>query len=639
MTCSHYEQVFLYDLLYYRARGMNMGEKGYSELNNSEKLEISGFMRQLSTEIRNPVSTILGNAEFISREEINDRVRDKLTDIKKAADKLRILTEDMVDIVRISNGEIQLADEEYCFEDLILELRSGIEHDANARGLKCNIDIDGAIPYRMFGDRNRLKQILTRLVTNAFDFARSEVIFSAKCLPASDGRTFLKFDAVDDGRGILFEDTIRILCGKGASFEQGMEGLDPSTVGYFIAKYFAGRMGGKLTVKARQGESCTFTILVNQGTVGLATLNDHHEAEGAHQEEHIPFTAHDVRALIVRGDRESARNYQRLLGRYMVSADFTDDTEEALKLIDRIRYDLVFTDAVMPGKDTDGYKLAAAIRAGNVDTDSEKRAYYTSIPVIGLSTQDAVEVTGDINLSGMNECLRTPSDIATLERVLREYLPADKLSFTKEFSYEGRGLEVLEELGLNTADALANFQGDEDEYKNVLLTMCRSSDTKGKLLKHYVEQHDYKNYIVTVHGILGVAQMIGADMLASKSRELEQAAKQGMLEMIESETAGFADSFDKLLSSVRNAIMTEDTVVSKGAIDREDLLAIIDELKGYLAEYQLNEVEELFFTLAQFSYPNNRVMELIHQAEEQMLSYNYNEVATLLDGIKGELDA
>lgn len=613
-----------------------MDKKETNGLQNGSELEISGFVRQLSNEIRNPINTIMGSAELISHEDVSDKVRETLVDIRQAADKLRILTEDMVDIIRISNDEIEVADDEYCFEDLILELRSGIERDANARGMEYQIDIDGTIPYRLFGDAYRLKQVLTKLILNAFDFARHKIEFTVKCMPASDGKVFIKFEIVDDGMGLLLDETVRVLCGKGASYAEGLSGLNLAAVGAFFAKYFAGRMGGKLSAKARQGESCTFTLLVCQGKVGEATLEDHYEIGRLKLEQHIPFTAPDTRVLIVQEDVANARINQGILGKYLINADFTDSCEDALRLVERIPYDLVLVDVSMPGHDMDGYKFASAVRTRKAE--AEKRDYYAKLPVIGLTSTEVSAIADDAKLAGLTDCLKKPMDVAVLERILRESLPADKVIFTKEFSYEGKGLEVLDELGLNTADALANFQGDEEEYKNVLLTLCRSSDTKGKLLKYYVDQHDYKNYIVAVHGILGVAQMIGAEALANKSRELEQAAKQGLRELIERETEHFADAFDKLLSSVRNAIMTKDTVANKGAIDKEDLVTIIDELKGYLAEYQLNEVEELFFTLAQFSYPDTRVMELIHKAEEQMLSYSYNDVAATLDEIKDELD-
>ena len=72
-------------------------------------------------------------------------------------------------------------------------------------------------------------------------------------------------------------------------------------------------------------------------------------------------------------------------------------------------------------------------------------------------------------------------------------------------------------------------------------------------------------------------------------------------------------------SSVRSVMTSASDNAHKGAIDRDDLIYLINELRGYLSDYQINDVEELFFTLAQFSYEDSKVMELIHEAEEHPL--------------------
>ena len=194
-------------------------------------------------------------------------------------------------------------------------------------------------------------------------------------------------------------------------------------------------------------------------------------------------------------------------------------------------------------------------------------------------------------------------------------------------------LAALEKMGLNVRAALSNFGGSAEEYRDVLLTTCRSSDTKALMLNHYLEQHDYKNYIVTMHGILGVAQVIGAESLEAQARELETAAKQGNRQSLEEKTQAFSEEFDRLLTSIRSAIMTQEKEINKGLIDKEDLLLIIYELQGYLSDYRVSEAEMLFYSLASFMYSNDRVMELIHRAEEQMLSYNYNDLNATLDEI------
>lgn len=584
------------------------------------------------------MNTIVGSVELISRENVSDYVRDSLVDIRQATDSLAYITDELIDIVRIVNNEIVIESEEYCFEDIALEVRRLVERGAEHKGLDYKIEIDDAIPYRMFGDVARISKMLNKMITNAIEFTKKgRITFSAKCMPAEAGKVFLRFDVSDSGSGVLDDDMVRVLGGKGANYEQGLRGVEGATIGVFLIKYFAGRMGGKLSVKTRQGEGTTFTLLISQGTVGIATMGDHLENTTV-ADSKLPFTAEGARVLIVEDNLINAKIEHAILSQYKIDADIAENGIEAIELIKKIHYDLVFMDIMMP--QMDGIEATSHIRE-LAKTDTEKSEYYSKLPIAAFTANTDQDTVDRVISAGMNGHLSKPVDVSELEKILRRWLPAEMVSVEAAYSYESKGLKILEDMGLDTSKALANFGGDEEDYRDVLLTMCRTSDTKAKMLNYYLEQHDYKNYIVAVHGILGVAQVIGAEVLATRCKELEYAAKQGLRDKLERETSVLADAYEKLLSSVRNAIMPSGNEVhkdaNKGAIDRDDLLALIDELKGYLAEYQLTEVEDLFYTLAQFYYPNEKVMELIHDAEKYMISYDYNEVSNKLNEIILEL--
>lgn len=592
------------------------------QLNIAQHLKISGFLQQLNRELRIPMDTIVGCAESISRESVSDEVRDNINNIKQATDRMMILTENMIDVVKISNGEIEIGEEEYSFEDISLDIRRRIEKQTESKGIGYEVEIDDNIPYRLLGDESKLKRMLDRLVNNAIEVTNEgKVRFAVKCLPGQKGKIFLRVDISDNGSGELSDSIVKVLGGSGAVADD-IADLDNMVIGVFLTKYFSAQMGGRLTVKSRKGEGCTYTLLVSQRAVGMITA-----AEYLAEEDNIgrgSFTASGARILIVSTDTEMGRKLFRKLNKYSITADLTDDAEAAAELIKRIKYDIVFTDYKMPDIEENNMTVLIRNLAENSDSHTAK------LPIIILGREGKEYILKD----GYSRVLHNFEDEDELVTAIRESIDISLIEFSSEYSYDGKGLEVLDALGLNTKLALSNFSGDEQEYREVLLTLCRSSDTKSKMLNYYLEQHDYKNYIVAIHGILGVAQVIGAEAVATKARELEKAAKQGARELIEKETQKFGDDFEKLLSAVRNVIMDKNRDTRKGAIEKKDLVSILDELIVYLNDYQITEVEELFFKLAQFSYPDERVMELIHKAEECMLNYNYSDVIATLNTIK-----
>ena len=407
-------------------------------------------------------------------------------------------------MIKINNNSLVIKDEEYCFEDLTIDIRTLIEQAALRKNLETVIDIDPEIPYRLIGDKERLYPMLASMVAGSVDATnQGSISFSARCLPIDDESVYLKFDLSDTGSGILSEGIYQALEGRTITADESTGGISFESIGVFVTRYMALKMGGQFTAKAVPGKGATLSLIIRQGKVGNDTLGNRYEQE-------------------------------------------TRELEESL-----------------------------AAEAERIEE---------------------CELGNDMLIS-------------------------------------------LQDYGLNVGAALSNFDGNEDEYCSVLLTTCRSCDTKAQMLNYYLEQHDYKNYIIAMHGILGVAQVIGADSIAAKARELENAAKQGKRDQITAETREFSENYEMLLTYIRSVIMTQDKIVSKGLIDREDLRMIIFELRGYLADYRINEVETLFYSLSQFSYPNDQVMELIHDAEEQMLTYNYNAVGDILEQIISELDS
>lgn len=613
-----------------------MTEINGDSLNNRQlNFDVSSFLAQISHDIRVPMNTIIGSTELILHENVSKKVRESIGDIRHAASLLTSLTEDIVDLVRINSGDFTMGASEYCTVDLALELRRIAEGRSQETGIGCELNIDKTLPYRMIGDSERLIQMMDKLLSNAFEFTTSgKVVFNVQGLPNGDNSIYLRVTVQDSGEGLLNDDIVKVLGGKTWNEERSMRAQEGTATRVFLVRALAELMGGKLTAKSVKDVGNTFTLLIPQRSVGVATLEEHEsEAEQEHRE-NSEFTAPEARVLIVEDNVVNARIESALLRRYGIIADISARGAGALELVRDIRYDLVFMDYIMP--DMDGTEVTRAIR-NMADEYPEDREYFIGLPIVALTASVGQEAVAALLGSGMNDYLSKPIEYSDLGRVLRERLPEDYIHELGNAPVTGIGIASLDKLGLNTKLALENFAGDEEEYRNVLRTMCRTSDTKGKMLKYYLEQRDYKNYLVVIHGILGVAKVIGAEWIENKTQELERAAKQGLRDMVEKETGALAEAYDKLLTSIRSAIESEEATATKGAIDREDLEGLLLELRKYLEEYQIDEVEELFFSLAQFSYPDERVMKLMHEAEELMLNYDYNAVLEHVDNMLGLL--
>jgi len=588
---------------------------------NVSKIDVSGFLTNIGHEVRIPMKMILGSAELISHENISKKVHESVNNIRQAADMLLGITEDIIDLVRMRNGNLVINEAEYKTEELLVEIRSNLEGRATAAGIDVDVTIDGALPYRLIGDRERIRMMIEKLLSNALALTNSgKMKFAVKIMKGGPGKCFLKFDITDGSDRELPQEIVKIVSGMEVSSEDTITTSDGNAVRVFLVKNLATMMGGKLTAISTHKGSNVLSLLIAQKTVGIGMNADYEAAEEEIEAEEAGdevFAAPTARILIVDGTEAVKKTAINTFKKFGIDVDIIDSGAQAIELCKIIDYDIVFEGKNV--KEIGGVTLEKSLKSLEGNENLFVAAY-------------------GIEEEGFDGVFDPDAPTESQKEFLKEHLPAEKINIVTKMQYTGKGLDALENLGLNTKAALANFNGDEDEYKDVLLTLCRSSDTKGKLLSHYIETHDYKNYIVAMHGILGVARVIGADWLATKSRELEKAAKQGIYGIIEKETGILSDYFEKLLSSIRTVLSNDETEAIKGEISKEDLVGIITELRGYLEEYQLDEVEELFFTLAQFSYPEPHVMELIHDAEEYMLDYKYANAAECLEEVSKVLE-
>ncbi len=581
---------------------------------NISRIDVSGFLTNIGHEVRIPMNMILGSADLISHENISKKVHESVNNIRQAADMLLGITEDIIDLIRMSNGTLSINESEYKTEELIVDIRSNLEGRALSAGIEVDFHVDGALPYRLIGDHERIRLMVEKLISNALALTSSgKMKFGVRIMKGAPGTCFVKFDIIDGSDRELPEEIVKIVSGVELTPEDNITTSDGNAVRVFLVKNLATMMDGKLTAISTRTGSNVLSLLVTQKAVGVGINSDYESHEDETKTETEVFAAPTARILVVDPVAASNREVIKTFRRFGIDADIVAGGDTALELCKLIKYDIVLVGKNI--SDFEGDSLAGSIKALD-------------------GTEFLVTAGFGRDVEGFEEFFDPDASPEEQKNFLKKNIPAEKINIVSRSQYNGEGLEILENLGLNTKDALSNFNGDEEEYKDVLLTLCRSSDTKGKLLSHYIETHDYKNYIVAMHGILGVARVIGTDWLATKSRELEKAAKQGIYSIIEKETGVLSEYFEKLLSSIRTVLSPENTEPIKGEISKEDLLSIINELHGYLDEYMLDEVEELFYTLAQFSYPDPHVMELIHNAEQHMLDYKYSDVSDCLEEVR-----
>ncbi len=219
----------------------------------------SQFLANISHELRTPLNAIIGYTDLILEDEtLHDapvaEVTPDLERVRGAADHLKLLIEDVLDLSRIETNQLTLRDSTFTLSALFDELRERAQPTAQLNHNTLHIEAPPAITLQL--DRARLGQILMNLLTNAAKFTHHGQI----TLRAVERDDTLCLDVQDTGIGISAEDQQRI-------FERFTQADGTSTrahggvgLGLAISQELAARLGLSLSVQSAPGQGATFTL-------------------------------------------------------------------------------------------------------------------------------------------------------------------------------------------------------------------------------------------------------------------------------------------------------------------------------------------------------------------------------------------
>ena len=226
-------------------------------LQEADRLK-SVFLASMSHELRTPLNSIIGFTGIIlmgMTGEINDEQKKQLTKVKKNAQHLLNLINDILDISRIEAGKAKLEFEKFVFNDLVIEVVETFSPLVREKNLDLVKDLPENIT--LFNDRRRVKQVLLNLVNNAIKFTEQGTVkITANMLKES----VLEVCVTDTGIGIKQEDQGKLF----APFMQIDMSLtkpyEGTGLGLYLTKKLLTLLGGDIWVKSEPGQGSEFSF-------------------------------------------------------------------------------------------------------------------------------------------------------------------------------------------------------------------------------------------------------------------------------------------------------------------------------------------------------------------------------------------
>jgi signal transduction histidine kinase/CheY-like chemotaxis protein len=223
-----------------------------AESANNSKNE---FLSRMSHELRTPLNSVLGFTQILELDALTDDQRESVAQITKGGNHLLELINEVLDIARIEAGDLALSPEPVLVDEVVTDVLDLIRPLAAQRSITVVADVP--TDHYVFADRQRLRQILLNLVSNAVKYNHQGGIVTVDCQDIDETRRRIRVS--DNGPGIdpdqrhkVFEPFERL----GAE-QSDVEGTG---VGLALSRRLAEAMGATLDVDSTFGDGSTFWI-------------------------------------------------------------------------------------------------------------------------------------------------------------------------------------------------------------------------------------------------------------------------------------------------------------------------------------------------------------------------------------------
>ncbi|MEP7252290.1 MAG: ATP-binding protein [Ginsengibacter sp.] len=212
------------------------------------------FVGVATHELKTPVTSIKAYAQILLkrfRREGNDPAAAMIEKMDQQLNKLITLISDMLDVTKIEGGRLYFQEGFYDFNEMVTEVVEELQRTTNEHIIELKLDES----EKIFGDRERVGQVLTNLITNAIKYSPSaRNIYVSTALKKSGVMLCVEDHGVGiakENQGKIFERFFRV---SGPEY-QTFPGIG---LGLYISYEIVKKQGGRIWVQSEKGKGSTF---------------------------------------------------------------------------------------------------------------------------------------------------------------------------------------------------------------------------------------------------------------------------------------------------------------------------------------------------------------------------------------------
>ena len=370
----------------------------------------SEFLANISHEIRNPLSAIIGMAKTLQKTRLNKEQQSFTTSLVAASENLLHVFNEILDFSKIESGKIDLTYSEFSIREVLSEVVDLYRYQAENKSINLILEVDKSVPKLFFFDKQKLSQIIGNLLSNALKFTNQGMVkLSVNLIKDFHFGKNIEFVIQDTGVGVAQDQIPMIFEPFRQADNSRSKEYQGSGLGLSIVKKLVGALHGTMQFESVLGEGSRVSIVFPfVGTPDLKGDNKKTSVGRKADEKKQP-----LKVLVAEDD---AINQMYLAGFLRAQGWKVEVASNGLIAIEKYmesRFDLILMDGQMPKMD--GFEATRRIREMEKSTG-------TRTPILAI-TGYAIPGERDrfIN-AGMDDYITKPINEAKLLELIHEWV-------------------------------------------------------------------------------------------------------------------------------------------------------------------------------------------------------------------------
>ena len=480
-------------------RALNKNKKYRTELEESkkttEKLLVARerLILSITHDIKAPLSSIIGYLELLVRSKFPDKERYYLENMQNSAEHVLDLVKNLLDYHVLESNKQTINLMSFTPSILVDSIYKSFVPLAqkNHLNLKFESDISDKNDLNYVSDPYRIRQIINNLLSNAIKFTPEggNVLLKMSILKQGNQKR-LEILVKDNGSGISDDD-------KKSIYEEFKRlktatGTEGTGLGLAITHKLVDLLDGEINLVSELGKGSEFTVKIpiKKGTAKSEKLHD----SSLKTYSPILNIGSDKKILFIDDDMVQLNLLSELMKYEGAIPIICNDSLKALELLQREKFDIVFTDIQMPGMS--GIELVERIRMGSFNN-------CKTVPIIALSGNSDMHERDYIDV-GFSDFLAKPFTSEQLVSVIHKFIGVGNLEqpIMKE-------PQTVQSNGLAT---LSNFAGDDVEAGSAIIKSFIDENKQNvDVMKDALSKNDWDTIQQVSHKMLPLMRMISAN--------------------------------------------------------------------------------------------------------------------------------